>query len=67
MSTIEEKVVAITGASSGIGEAAAMLLAEYGFQHFCNHGNAPGMTPSHFRCWHLADIDAHDEHVCFWG
>ena len=28
MSTIEEKVVAITGASSGIGEAAARLLAE---------------------------------------
>jgi len=18
------------------------------------------------RLWHLADIDAHDEHVCFW-
>ena len=30
MSTIEEKVVAITGASSGIGEAAARLLAERG-------------------------------------
>jgi NADP-dependent 3-hydroxy acid dehydrogenase YdfG len=30
MSTIEGKVVAITGASSGIGEAAAMLLAERG-------------------------------------
>jgi NADP-dependent 3-hydroxy acid dehydrogenase YdfG len=30
MSTIEGKVVAITGASSGIGEAAAMLLAQRG-------------------------------------
>jgi NADP-dependent 3-hydroxy acid dehydrogenase YdfG len=30
MSTIEGKVVAITGASSGIGEAAARLLAERG-------------------------------------
>jgi NADP-dependent 3-hydroxy acid dehydrogenase YdfG len=30
MSTIEGKIVAITGASSGIGEAAAMLLAQRG-------------------------------------
>jgi NADP-dependent 3-hydroxy acid dehydrogenase YdfG len=30
MSTIEGKVVAITGASSGIGEAAARLLAQRG-------------------------------------
>jgi NADP-dependent 3-hydroxy acid dehydrogenase YdfG len=30
MSTIEGKVVAITGAPSGIGEAAARLLAERG-------------------------------------
>src|SRR5262249_9394252 len=21
----------------------------------------------HVRFWHLADIDADDEHVCFWG
>jgi NADP-dependent 3-hydroxy acid dehydrogenase YdfG len=30
MSGIKDKIVAITGASSGVGEAAAILLAERG-------------------------------------
>ena len=42
-------------ATAGPTEERIELRHGYGFQRFCNHGNAPGMTPSHFRCWHLAD------------
>ena len=48
MSGIRDKVVAITGASSGIGEATALLLAERGAKL------APGARRSH-RLGALAD------------
>jgi NAD(P)-dependent dehydrogenase (short-subunit alcohol dehydrogenase family) len=46
MSTIEEKVVAITGASSGIGEAAARLLAERGAKVVIGRAAASGSKSS---------------------
>ena len=38
MLNVENKVVAITGASSGIGEATARLLAHKGLQVVLGHG-----------------------------
>jgi NAD(P)-dependent dehydrogenase (short-subunit alcohol dehydrogenase family) len=46
MSAIEGKVVAITGASSGIGEAAARLLAECGGKVVVGRAAASGSKSS---------------------
>jgi hypothetical protein len=30
-------------------------------------GKSSAIDPSNVRLWHIADIDADDEHVRFWG
>jgi hypothetical protein len=31
------------------------------------HSRRSARAPANVRLWHLAEVDADDEHVCFWG
>jgi len=43
------------------------LARGYGFSGSVTSENAPGMNPSHFRCWHFADVVHDAEPVRFQG
>jgi hypothetical protein len=54
-----------TGGSRRMGSACDGIMACAESQaRFCAK---PTWSHCNVRFWHLADIDAGDEHVCFWG